>query len=336
MTQTFSALSVPLPALCAEEELLPPAWVGRLLGARSSNLSDSSAGDLSLDTVRSDHFCLVSVRAREARGLGRAAFQELTARAYRRLEAELRGGPTPHPVRLWNHIPGIHDDLGDGQSRYMVFNAGRIEALAAWLGGAESFDTRVASASGTGHDGQDLVLHCLAADQPGRAVANPRQIAPYRYSRRYGPQPPCFARATVIEPPLHAPEGMPLVLVGGTASIVGEESVHPGDVARQMEETLINLAVLLRSAAGETAGETAGEPFDGTDRASLRAALAAFRELRVYVPDPALQDEIRGSLQDAIPGLEQIEWIRADLCRADLLVEIEGMAELGAQAPPTR
>ncbi|MFP5287027.1 MAG: pteridine-dependent deoxygenase like protein, partial [Thermoanaerobaculia bacterium] len=148
----------------------------------------------------------------------------------------------------------------------------------------------------------------LAADRPGRAVDNPRQIAPYRYSRRYGPLPPCFARATVI----HPPHGAPLALVGGTASIVGEQSVHPGDLERQTDETLTNLAALLRAA---------GMP-------EHSSALAAFRDVRVYFPDPRRVDELRVLLKNAFPGAESIEWVRADICRAELLVEIEGVAEL--------
>jgi chorismate lyase/3-hydroxybenzoate synthase len=283
----------------------------------------SAGEDLALDAACGNGFCLAGVRVRGARGLDGPAFHEATARAYRALRAELRDRHAPHPVRLWNHIPGIHDAMGDGQDRYMVFNAGRYEALSQWFG-TDRFDTRVASASGIGHGGRDLVLHCLASDRPGRAVTNPRQIAPYRYSRKYGPLPPCFARSTVIAPP----GGVPLVLVGGTASIVGEESVHLGDLARQTEETLTNLAVLLRAAAGEPASEV-------EDRAALwDRYLASYREVRVYYPDPRRLDELRGLLASAFPGAGRIEWRRADLCRAELLVEIEGVAELGSPSAP--
>ena len=261
---------------CAEEAWLPPpAWTSGL----------------------GQGFSLASVTVPDARSLGRSGLHEAAVEAYRRIEAELRSRGTVHPVRLWNHIPGIHDPMGDGLDRYMVFNAGRYEALSEWFGGRETFDTRVASASGVGHRGRDLVIHCLASDRPGRAVDNPRQVAPYRYSRKYGPLPPCFARATVIE---H------LVLVGGTASIVGEASVHLDDLARQTEETLTNLAVF--------------------------APLERYRDVRVYYPDPARLDELRGLLEGAFPGAGRIEWVRADLCRAELLVEIEGAAELAHPA----
>ena len=273
---TRQLLSSAAPPCAEESDLPPPAWTSGL----------------------GEGFSLASVRVPAARSLGRAELHEATMHAYRRIEAGLRARGTIHPVRLWNHIPGIHDPMGDGLDRYRVFNAGRYEALSEWFGGRETFDTRVASASGVGHPGRDLVIHCLASDRPGRAVDNPRQVAPYRYSRKYGPLPPCFARATMIES---------LVLVGGTASIVGEASVHLGDLARQTEETLTNLAVF--------------------------APLDRYREVRVYSPHPARLDELRGLLKDAFPGAGGIEWVRADLCRAELLVEIEGVAVLDPAQP---
>lgn len=305
------------PSICAPRRadghsLLPPPWVRRLLGrdARSIPVLAPAEAGLSLEVTRGEGFCFASVRIRDARGLDRTALHAATAGAYRRIEAELRVRNAPHPVRLWNHIPGIHEPMEDGQDRYMVFNAGRYEALSAWFG-RETFDTRVATASGVGHDGEDLILHCLAADRPGRAVDNPRQIKPYHYSRKFGPLPPCFARATVLPAPA---EGARL-LVGGTASIVGEESVHLGDLERQTAETLAHLAALVRAAAGEPIGE-------GEDR----AALARYREVRVYYPDPGRLADLQNLLQDAFPEAGPIEWVRAGLCRAELLVEIEGVA----------
>jgi enamine deaminase RidA (YjgF/YER057c/UK114 family) len=296
MMQPLSVVSVPSSAHEEELELSVPSWTDLLSGGG---------------------FFRTSARVRWARGLGPAAFREATTRAYLQIQATLHKRGILHPVRLWNYIPGIHDPMNVGQDRYMSFNAGRFEALCQWLGGAEQFDTLVASASGVGHEGQDLIIHCLAADHPGRAVANPRQIAPYRYSRRYGPLPPCFARATVVE----GRAGEPLVLVGGTASIAGEESVHVGDLPRQTEETLTNLAVLVREAAGAPVEPAVG---DTPERA---AALARYRDVRVYYRQSESLSELRHLLRDAFPGA-LVEWVRADICREDLLVEIEGVAEL--------
>src|SRR5690349_16772539 len=181
MKLTSSAVSVhSLPCFAEEPALAPPAWVGTLLG-RFVRRSGAARDTISLEIAESGRFGLASVRIRKARQLEPEAFRETVSLAYRWLRTELCQRGYSHPVRLWNHIPGIHDPVGEGRDRYMAFNAGRFDALSEWFG-QESFDTRIATASGIGHDGQNLVLHCLAADRPGRAVDNPRQVAPYRYS----------------------------------------------------------------------------------------------------------------------------------------------------------
>ena len=43
---------------------------------------------------------------------------------------------------------------------------------------------------------RDRSGHQTQNSAPGVAIENPRQTPSYHYSRRYGPRPPCFARAT--------------------------------------------------------------------------------------------------------------------------------------------
>src|SRR5260221_165545 len=125
-----------------------------------------------------------------------------------------------------------------------------------------AFPRALASASAVGTSRGDVVVHCLAAEAAGQPVESPRQVPAYRYSRRFGPMPPCFARATVVRPRGAAP----LLMVGGTASIRGEESMHETDLAAQMDETLANLASVVGAAWSE--GPAAS------------AALARYRHLR--------------------------------------------------------
>lgn len=107
-------------------------------------------------------------------------------------------------------------------------------------------------------------------------VENPRQVAAYRYSAEFGPRPPSFARATAAprpgaraaagsalrgrlllrlpltplrtpprRPRLTTPPGRPgsaLLIVGGTAAVVGERSACEGGLSGQLEETCRNLA----------------------------------------------------------------------------------------------
>jgi len=218
----------------------------------------------------------------------------------------------PHPVRFWNCLPGIHAPTGPDTDRYMTFNAGRFAAFEQWFGGAKELGVAVPSASAVGHHQEELVIHTLACPERGRAVCNPRQIAPYRYSRRFGPLPPCFARATVIDEPT------PMILVGGTASIRGEESVHLDDLHRQAEETFENLACLVAHASAPERAYVSSERSEWLKR---------FRSLRVYYPRSTDLPTIQSLVADGFTNLASAEFVGADLCRAELLIEIEGAAE---------
>ncbi|MEM9556150.1 MAG: hypothetical protein AAGC60_17970 [Acidobacteriota bacterium] len=279
----------------------------------------SRHGDLHLRTLDAADagLRLVSVRVPDALALDAPSLADACARAYALLATELDGERSLEPVRLWNFIPRILEPLGDQPHRYMVFNAGRYRALRSQLGAA--FDRRIATASGVGHQGRDLSIHCLAAARGGEPVENPRQIPAYRYSARWGPKPPCFARATRCE--LEAP----LLLVGGTASVVGEESLHQGDLEAQLHETLRNLATVVH--VGVLNGHRQVDaPLPGDDE--LWPQLARFRNLRVYHPRRGDRECLRRALLEQLGDTVELELLEADLCRPELLVEIEGVAEL--------
>ena len=88
------------------------------------------------------------------------------------------------------------------------------------------------------------------------------------------------------------------VLVGGTASIRGEESMFPGDVAAQARETFENLRSLVRAA------DPACDPLSFTD-------------LRVYHPRDADRPTVTALVALEFPNLASVEYLRADLCRPE-------------------
>jgi hypothetical protein len=200
----------------------------------------------------------------------------------------------------------------------MAFNAGRYEAYSQWFGGSGDFDRTVPTASAVGHDGADLVIHALGSKTPGIAIANPRQIAPHRYSERFGAKPPCFARATVVPGGAGDPRR---ILVGGTASIRGEESTHLGDLVQQTQETFDNLAYLIRAAAPNA------ESFNGISEAEKISWLGKFRNLRIYYVRETDRPTIETMARSVFSRDCMVDYLRADLCRAELLVEIEGLAQ---------
>ena len=301
-----------VPANAAQTEMLG-SWLSEQLGIAAWSTDELSAGEHSSREARSAKFALASVRIADAGRLEPAHFQQRVCDAYRELARLLKDTSSPHPVRFWNIIPDIHRPAGDGTDRYMSFNAGRFRALVEWFGGAEAFAPRVPAASGVGHHGQDLIIHALGAKSAGEPISNPRQIAPYRYSKRFGPLPPCFARATLI----HDVSNQPLLLVGGTASIRGEDSMHLQSLEAQTAETLENLACLVASACNAE--------YSSSQRAKW---LRQYSHLRVYYPRAADRQQIMQTLEKAFSHGPQFELVLADLCRAELLIEIEGVAQV--------
>jgi chorismate lyase / 3-hydroxybenzoate synthase len=301
----------------------PPPWAVTLPGLASLAAPQVRADALEVRLARGGEFSRVAVVLPGVRSMDILTFQEAVAEGYRAIFDQLAAIETKHPLRFWNFVPDIHADLGAGLDRYMAFNTGRFSAYAAWCGGRDAIGRAVATGSAVGVTGDRLEIHCLAGRLPGTPVENPRQTPAYRYSRHFGPLPPCFSRATALAERL---PGGGRLLVGGTASIRGEDSLHAGNLVLQTQETLANLASLVRSAC---------EP-GSCDERSLPLApwLSRFRELRVYLPQPEHGGRVLDMVSPHFTAVARIEVLQAALCRAELLVELEGVADIECPVPP--
>ncbi|WP_416136133.1 Rid family hydrolase [Aquabacterium sp. A7-Y] len=165
------------------------------------------------------------------------------------------------------------------------------------------------AACALGTEGGMLTVHFLAGRRPPRAVENPRQVSAYHYPKEYGPRSPTFSRAAVAE----LGPGREALFISGTASIVGHATLHHGDVRRQTEETMANIEAVLRAAAPHSRAPDAHR-IDALD-------------YTVYVRDSRDLDAVQQTFERFIgprsAGAREAIYLRADICRADLLVEIE-------------
>jgi len=229
--------------------------------------------------------------------------ESAAASAYQRLLTCVRPSAHPYLLRIWNYFGAINQGHGD-QERYRRFCVGRARAV----DGLFNDPPPAATAIGTGDTGATprVQLIALCARAPAMALENPRQTPAWRYPREYGPVSPGFSRGAVLEANSRAPR----LLASGTASIVGHVSQHVGDTAAQLRESLANLAALLE---------------EGQCRSGHAFALAGCETLRVYLREPGdlgiAQAVIAGS--GLPPG--RVIYLRGDVCRRELDVEIEGV-----------
>jgi chorismate lyase / 3-hydroxybenzoate synthase len=234
---------------------------------------------------------------------GYSPLQEATAQAYRQMFATLAAENYPHLLRVWNYLPAINRDE-HGSERYRQFNRARQQALRA-CGRADQGTVPAASALGSPL-ASPLVVYFIAGRTAPTFVENPRQVSAYHYPREYGSHRPAFSRATLLR---HS-TGLAL-FISGTASIVGHRSLHLGDTAAQTRETVANIEALLTQANRAARG--------------ARFELSALA-CKVYVRRPSDLPLVQAELEAALGGDARVVYLQADICRQDLLVEIEAAA----------
>lgn len=202
----------------------------------------------------------------------------------------------PNLLRAWHYLPDIHGEER-AMERYKRFSLGRHEAFVS-KGRAISRDAPAASA--VGKRAGSTVIAFLAALRPGTPIENPRQVSAWSYPAQYGPRGPTFSRALFA-----TWSGLPQLYVSGTASIFGHLSRHEGDAAAQADETLLNLQSVLGEARGLL-------DFEGAEML-----------FKVYLRDPSYRQVVEPRLRTAFGAAPQIVYLQADICRRELLLEIE-------------
>ena len=101
------------------------------------------------------------------------------------------------------------------------------------------------------------------------------------------------------------------LFLSGTASITGHESRHRGKLSAQAEETLDNLKTLVT-----TASEASGARFALDPATSL---------LKAYIRKTSDYQEVCDLLHQHLGGSINVLYLEADLCRKELLLEVDGV-----------
>jgi len=235
-------------------------------------------------------------------GADKTPLQQATESAYRQVFALLDTLHYPYLFRFWNYIADINTH-SFGLERYRQFNMGRQDAF---LAHGRDVVGNVPAACALGLAQGPLTIAFLAGRVAPLNIENPRQVSAYQYPQQYGPRSPTFSRASLVR--LGQDE---VLFVSGTASVVGHATMHPADVVAQTRETMTNIEAVLAE-ANRLAGQTK------FDLASLH--------YKVYVRHPADLAQIRTELERIVGAAPNAIYLQADVCRQDLLLEIEATA----------
>jgi len=211
-------------------------------------------------------------------------------------------------IRQWNYIEDI---LGfdENEQRYQEFNNVR----SAFYGNC--FDGKgYPAATGIGMNQGGIIIEFIAIHSAilvTKPIDNPIQIAAHSYSEDVLVGEACVVKTTPKFERARYLEllGKKIIFISGTASIRGEHTVGVNDPAKQTEITIENIKQLYSESV------LAKLP---TGNLSPK-----YGHARVYIKEKKDYAAIRKTFKSHFGNLPVV-YIIADICRNDLLVEIEG------------
>ena len=221
-------------------------------------------------------------------------------------------------VRTWFYLGGITEPEA-GVQRYHELNRARTDfyhhvCFSCFSLGSMATRGVYPASTGIGMAGRGLVAGCLALETDRDDVylvplENPQQTPAYAYNSKHSPQSPKFSRAVALVLGHYV-----TTWVSGTASIVDSESCHPGDPEKQTVQTLDNIERLI-----------AADNFAAQGLKGAGASLRDLAKIRVYLKRPGDLAKCRAVCERRLGPVPAIYAV-ADICRPELLVEIEGVA----------
>lgn len=215
-----------------------------------------------------------------------------------------------YPYRMWNYFPCINRNDKNGLERYRAFCYGRAVSFTNNCNFLET--KRFPAATGIGSMSGNISTYFISSLIPNhKHIENPRQVPAYKYPVQYGPKPPSFARATYYKRGHNNFD----IYISGTASVIGHKSIHIDDAENQCNTTLDNIEVLI--------SEENLQAYGIEENLSLKDVDC----IKVYIRRESDFPIIKKICEQRFSPEASIIYIRADICREDLLVEIEGIVQ---------
>ncbi|MFO0902341.1 MAG: dioxygenase [Pirellulales bacterium] len=242
----------------------------------------------------------------------RTGFRELA----RRLDQA--GATMGDVVRVWLHQGGI-TEVEESTERYRELNRARTDffddevtrgTMTVHRGNADHYPA--STGIGTlcrGFSVSGMALKTTRTDVRLRPLENPQQTSSFQYAPSFSAKSPKFSRAMAVQIGDYV-----TTWVSGTASIIRSESVFVGDAAAQTRQSLDNIERLI-----------APDNFARHGMEGVESSLHDLAKIRVYVKRPEDYEACRAVCERRLGPVPAV-YALADVCRPELLVEVEGVA----------
>ena len=212
-----------------------------------------------------------------------------------------------HLFRQWNYIGRIFEQA-NGKQNYQEFNEVRAEFYA-----KSAFDYGYPAATGIGMNLPGIIIEAcflLSPHHEQQGISNPLQQAAHQYSEKVliGNQQkrnaPKFERAKLISNHQSSE-----VYVSGTAAILGEDSLAELNTEEQTRQTLNIIENLVQKQNLKNYNPAVGDQY-------------FYKNVRVYLKNGYFSQAIKALVEKQFAPQQPI-YLTADICRDNLLVEVE-------------
>ena len=210
-------------------------------------------------------------------------------------------------IRQWNYIENITGYDGNSQ-HYQIFNDIRSEFYS-----RDTFSNGYPAATGIGSSAGGVIIDFIAvkpkSDCEIRTIKSPVQKDAHLYSKEVLAAGGVDGHNTETSPKFERGKALLVsdyaqIYISGTAAIIGQKSQSPGDAAGQTKTTIENIKLLVESVQAWSAAKPA--------------------LFRVYIKNAADIESVTLCFKSLLPPDKTI-FVIADICRPELLVEIEGV-----------
>jgi chorismate lyase/3-hydroxybenzoate synthase len=199
-------------------------------------------------------------------------------------------------IKIWHYFPDLLKSYSDKKTNYSLLCEAREIIFKDYY-----TDFSYPAATVIGIEGDKILIYFLAAScKKYDVIENKRQVSSYDYPQNIFFEKPMFSRAVKF---ISKSCGGEKIVISGTASIKGYETLHSDEVLKQLDEALRNY-----------------KTFVGIKNNSTNIC-------RIY-----LSKSQENNYSDIVKKLDkefgnnQYLVLKGDICRKDLLIELEGIS----------